>query len=213
MIAKPAAIMLASVAAITAAGTGKSAGEPSQASDSDTVAVILFPSGRTIDCTKEPEEGEDRTTTTTRRFSSLTSDQCDWTVSADETDLNKRAEIFRSGSDVSCTLEEALVPPTFNTTRSAYSDYLAGRGVEDLVLESDETVDLENSEFRYQVLSGRMPQSFSPEMPRYRVHAWLWSEGNAMVVLACHGPTDSIDKESAVIKSLGASLRILRQVP
>jgi hypothetical protein len=210
MILRVVVVMLASLAANCFPEAV--AGEVSQAADSDTVAVILFPGGRTIDCTQEPAPGEDRATTTTRRFASFTVDQCVWTVSADETDLYKPAALFRSGSKGSCSFEEAKVPPTFKLSRSAYSDYLTGKGVEDLVLEADEIADIESSEFRYQVLSGRMPQSFSPEMPRYRAHVWLWSLGDAMVMLACNGPVESVDKESAVIRSLGASLRIIGQV-
>jgi hypothetical protein len=173
-----------------------------------TVGVIINKDGTTTDCAKKASRANSRSETVARQFTQLTVDPCFWSTSVNQKDLTVPATIYRAGADISCTIEEALLPAPANFADDQFARFLEGRGFTDVKLESSGVSKIGGKEFKEQALVTRMPVAFDASRPLYRVFFWLWSDSTRLSTLQCLGPASVALREKAEIVSVSNSLRI-----
>jgi hypothetical protein len=173
-----------------------------------TVGVIFNKDGTTTDCAKKASKANTRSEIVSRQFTELTVDPCVWSTSVNLRDLKVPATLYRAGADVSCTIEETLLPMPTAFADDQFAKFLEGRGLADVTLESSGVSRINGRQFKEQQLVARMPAKFDASRPLYRVFFWLWSDPTKLSTLQCLGPASVALQEKAHILSVAQSLRI-----
>jgi hypothetical protein len=176
--------------------------------NAEKLGTLSMEDGSVLNCSKTKAGDPKRKNAIERQFSRLEFDACLWESKVDDTRSLPSASLYRTGVDVSCTLQEVQAQSIAEPDDQMLMKQLASMGLVEVTMISSHAEHKFGGLLIHQVVRGQMTQGNSPYRPFLGIRTWIWAGSHRMTTLICVAPYAVMDTEASRIDAVGDSMTI-----